>query len=177
LFRDENANMVWDIEQTVPVPTGDARRGSEVAAEILAHRRRLIPPPAVDAPLAPVAYQAMTSVPENWIPFISVQLSDDDRAIALQRAAMPGVVDAEPVRPRTSVLRQGFDAGQQYFVNEEEVLRTGTRVTVAYNRTRWRDGRVAVWLSAHRGTGAARAPAASRSTSWRTPPTESTSDI
>jgi len=153
LFRDETANMVWGIEQTVPVPTGDARRGSEVAAEILAHRRRLIPPEEPDNPLAPITYQAMTSVPENWIPFIPAHLTNDDRAIALQRAAMPSVVDAKPVRPRTSVLRQGFDAGQQYFVNEEEVPRTGTRVTVAYNRTRWRDGRVAVWLSAHRGTG------------------------
>jgi hypothetical protein len=33
------------------------------------------------------------------------------------------------------------------------VPRAGTRITVAYNRTRWRDGRVAVWLSARRGSG------------------------
>ena len=29
----------------------------------------------------------------------------------------------------------------------------GTVVTVAYNRTRWRDGRAVVWLSAQRGVG------------------------
>lgn len=153
LIRDENANMVWGVEQTVRLPTGESRRGSEVAAEVLAQRQRLFPPPPLDDPRAPVAYQAMTSVPQNWIPFIPVHVPGDTRAIQLQRAAMPSIVDATPVRPRTSLLREGFDAGSQYFVNEEEVPQTGTRLTVSYNRTRWRDGRVVVWLSAHRGTG------------------------
>ncbi|MGI8329752.1 hypothetical protein ACRYCC_07280 [Actinomadura scrupuli] len=155
LIRDENANMVWGIEQTVRLPTGEGRSGSEVAAEILAHRRRLFPPTAPGEPLAPIAYQAMNSVPGQWIPFIPVHVPGDDRAIQLQRAAMPGEIDQQPVRPRTALLREGLDAAPQrpYFINEEEVPQTGTRVTVAYNRTRWYDGRVAVWLSARRGTG------------------------
>ena len=153
LIRDENANMVWGIEQTVRLPTGEGCRGSEVAAEILAHRQRLFPPPPPDTPRAPVAYRAMTSVPENWIPFIPVHVPGDTRAIQLQRAAIPGVVDAAPVRPRTSLLREGFDAGRQYFINEEEVPQTGTKLAVSYNRTRWGNGRVVVWLSAHRQTG------------------------
>ncbi|WP_328923990.1 hypothetical protein OG429_04640 [Streptomyces sp. NBC_00190] len=62
---------------------------------------------------------------------------------------MPSVVgDGRLVRPRTSLLREGYDAGRQYFVNEEEVPQAGTKVTLAYNRTRWHDGRVALWLSA-----------------------------
>jgi hypothetical protein len=40
-----------------------------------------------------------------------------------------------------------------YYLNEEEAPQTGTRLTVVYNRTRWRDGRVAVWLSTQRGIG------------------------
>jgi len=43
LIRDEIANMVWGVETTVRLPTGEPRRGSEVAAEILAHRLRLSP--------------------------------------------------------------------------------------------------------------------------------------
>jgi hypothetical protein len=62
-------------------------------------------------------------------------------------------VDGKPVRPRTQLLREGLDAGKPYYVNEEEVPRAGTRLQVAYNRTRWRDGRVIVWLSTQRGTG------------------------
>jgi hypothetical protein len=95
----------------------------------------------------------MSSVPENWIAFIPVHVPGDNRAIQLQRAAMPSAVDATPLRPRTDLLREGLDAGRPYFINEEEVPQTGTRVTVAYNRTRWRDGRPVVWLSARRGVG------------------------
>ncbi|MET8081219.1 hypothetical protein [Streptomyces sp. NPDC005303] len=155
LFRDENANMVWGIEQTVRLPTGPGRKGSEVAAEILAQRRRLFPPMPPTAPLAPIAYLAMTSVPGNWIPFIPVHVPGDSRKIQLQRAGMPSEIDTKPVRPRTTILREGLDAAPQrsYFLNEEEVPQTGTKVTVAYNRTRWCNGRVAVWLSARRGTG------------------------
>jgi hypothetical protein len=82
-----------------------------------------------------------------------VHVPGDNREIQLQRAAMPSEVDASPVRPRTVLLREGFDAGQPYFINEEEVPRSGTRLTVAYNRTRTRTGRVAVWLSVQRDVG------------------------
>ena len=155
LIRDENANMVWGIEQTVRMPTGEQRRGSEAAAEVVAFRRRLIgaPPPGADPPRAPISYVAMNTVPEQWIPFIPVHVPDDNREIQLQRAAMPSIVDGQPVPARTTLLRQGFDAGRRYFINEEEVPRAGTRLSVAYNRTRWRDGRVVVWLSAQRGVG------------------------
>jgi hypothetical protein len=154
LVRDENANLVWGIEQTVPLSTGEGRRGDEVAAETLAHRRLLHPPPASDdAPRAAVAYEVMSSVPENWIPFIPVHVPGDNRSVQLQRAATPSAVDATPVRPRTSLLREGFDDGHAYFVNEEEVPRAGTSLTLAFQRTRWRDGRVLVWLGVQRGVG------------------------
>jgi hypothetical protein len=154
LIRDENANLVWGIEQTVRLPTGEPHRGSEAAAEVLAYRRRQATGPAVpDPPRAAVSYAAMNTVPEHWIPFIPVHVPNDNREIQLQRAAMPSAVDGEPVRPRTTLLREGFDRGQQYFINEEEVPQAGTRLSVSYNRIRWRDGRVAVWLTAHRGEG------------------------
>lgn len=158
LLRDENANLVWGIEQTVRMPTGEPRRGSEAAAEVVAFRRRQLekeaqPADEEDPPRAPISYVAMNSIDEHWIPFIPVHVDGDNREIQLQRAAMPSGVDGEPVRARTTLLRHGFDAGKQYFVNEEEVPRDGTRLSVAFNRTRWRDGRAVVWLSARRGVG------------------------
>jgi hypothetical protein len=153
LARDELANLVWGIEQTVHLPNGDSRRGSEVAAEIFAHRRRVFPLPPADDPRAPITYRALTSVPENCIPFIAVHVGEANRAIRLQRGAIPSEIDGKRVRPRTALLREGLDAGRRYFINEEEVPQTGTRLAVAYNRTRWRDGRVCVWLGTHRTTG------------------------
>jgi hypothetical protein len=153
LARDENANMVWGIEQTVRMPTGEPRSGAEAAAETLAFRRRLHSPAPADDPRAPVAYRLMSSVPENWIPFIPVHVPGDNRSVQLQRAVMPSEVDASPVPARTALLREGFDAGHGYFINEEEVPATGTRLTAAYNRTRTRTGQVIVWLTVRRDTG------------------------
>jgi hypothetical protein len=153
LVRDESANLVWGIEQTVRQATGEGRPGTEAAAETLAFRRRQHSAEPPDDPRAPFAYQAMTSVPENWIPFIPVHVPGDNRNVRLQRAAMPSEVDATAVHPRTALLREGLDAGQSYFINEEEVPRTGTRLTVAYNRTRTVTGRPVVWLTVHRDTG------------------------
>jgi hypothetical protein len=95
----------------------------------------------------------MSPMPETWIPFIPVHVVGSDRSIQLQRAAMPSVVDGKPVRPRTALLREGFDAGQAYFINEEGVPQSGTTLTVRYRRTRLRDGRIIVWLAAMRGVG------------------------
>ncbi|HEX6347298.1 hypothetical protein [Umezawaea sp.] len=153
LIRDENANLVWGVERTVQLPTGQPHRGAEAAAEVLAHRRRTTAQPVPDPPRAALSYAAMNTIPEHWIPFIPVHVPGDNREVQLQRAAMPSAVDGHPVRPRTTLLREGFDRGQQYFVNEEEVPQAGTRLSVAYNRTRWHDGRPVVWLSAHRGAG------------------------
>ncbi|HVQ96693.1 MAG TPA: hypothetical protein VMU51_37095 [Mycobacteriales bacterium] len=153
LVRDESANLVWGIERTVRLASGEGRGGAEVAAETLAFRRRQHPTPRADDPRASVAYQAMSSIPEIWIPFVPVHVPGDNRSVQLQRAALPSQVDGLPVPPRTGLLRPGFDAGQAYYINEEEVPRAGTRVSVAYNRTRTRTGRVVVWLSAQRGVG------------------------
>jgi hypothetical protein len=162
LVRDEMANMVWGIELRVPLPAGHALRGAEAAYQTLALYRRLLGEGSESpvAPAAPVRYSVMNSVPENWIPFVPAHVPDSNREIQLQRAAMPRILEGDPdppakIRPRTTLLREGLDRtpAEPYFVHEEEVPRTGVRVAQAYQRTRWRDGRVVVWLGAHKSTG------------------------
>jgi hypothetical protein len=161
LVRDEVANMVWGIEKTVPLASGDSKPGLETARQVVAYLQGLIPPPGGGAPPpadASVRYQVMTTVPENWIPFVPVHVPGDNREIQLQRGAMPRILlgDLHPpakVQPRTALLRQGLDAGQPYYVFEEEVARAGTRLTQAYQRTRWTDGQVYTWLRVQRQTG------------------------
>jgi hypothetical protein len=67
-------------------------------------------------------------------------------------AARAGILT---IQPRTVLLREGLDRtpAETYFVFEEEVLRAGTRVTQAFERTRWTDGRVHTWLRVRRQTG------------------------
>lgn len=159
LVRDEVANMVWAIENTIPLPTGEPKRGVEAAREL---RDRLAsafpPPPAPPAPVADVRYELMTTVPENWIPLIPVHHPDDNRAVQLQRGAMPRVIPGDPnppqkVRPRTSLMREGLEQLLPYFIHEESVSRAGTVVKQQYQRTRWWDGRAWVWLGVRRQTG------------------------
>jgi hypothetical protein len=167
LIRDEMANMVWGVERVVPLAHGAGARGAEAGQELAAYYQRLLdrrlattPQPTPPPPAAPVRYQAMTSVPEHWIPFVPVHVDGDNREIQLQRGAMPRLLEGDPdppvpVRPLTAILREGLDetTPAPYFLHEEEVPRAGVVVRQRFRRTRWRDGRVAVWYAAQRSTG------------------------
>ncbi|MGB8860899.1 MAG: hypothetical protein WCC60_16685, partial [Ilumatobacteraceae bacterium] len=115
-------------------------------------------PPANDATLA---YTLMTSVPENWIPFIPVHVPGDNREIQLQRASMPRLLDGtqgqvpDKVKPVTRFIREGLDQlnPATYFLAEEEVSRAGVRIESRWQRCRWLDGRVVTWLGYQRRAG------------------------
>jgi hypothetical protein len=173
LARDEMANMVWGIEKTVTLPSGEPKPGAQASNETRAfyardfERRHGSPPEAPPpAPGAQIRYQVMNEVPENWIPLIPVHVPGDNREVQLQRAATLRFLDGDtveghpadptPIRPRTSLLRVGLDGVTEstpYLVHEEEVSRAGVRLTQAFCRTRWHDGRVWVWLGARKQTG------------------------
>jgi hypothetical protein len=166
LVRDEVANMVWGIETTIPLATGEPKRGIEAARQTLAFLERQLavrlggPPPPPPPAKAPIRYEVMITVPENWIPFIPVHVPGSNREIQIQRAALPRILQGDPdppvkVQPRTALLREGLDRkpAQPYFVHEEEVSRAGTRVMQTFERTRWTDGRVYTWLRVVRQTG------------------------
>ena len=102
----------------------------------------------------------MTSVPENFIPFVPVHVPDSIREIQLQRSRMLRILQGDPippdkVPPRTTLMREGLDATpkQPYFVHEEEVPRAGVRVIESFRRTRWTKGEAFVWLGVRKVTG------------------------
>jgi hypothetical protein len=165
-IRDEVANMVWGVEKTVPLASGASKGGSEAATETLnfykqdlARRLAAAPPSAPPEYKAKIRYEVMTSVPEYWIPFIPVHVPGDNRETQLQRAALPRILEGDDpknikkVRPRTILLREGLDEKTRYFIHEEEVPRSGVRVTQSFQRTRWRNGRVWLWLGVRKQVG------------------------
>lgn len=143
LIRDEVANMVWAVESMITHASGIAANGFEAASELSAYFAKGYSPASTQLP-GTVKYTLGTSVPENWIPFISLHTGSSNRQIQLQRAAMPRTVDGSNtvIKPRTSIL-QGIDP---YYIHEEEVSRSGTIITKTYQRTRWNNGRVVLWL-------------------------------
>ncbi|HMD00791.1 MAG TPA: hypothetical protein VKH37_11590, partial [Ferruginibacter sp.] len=111
---------------------------------------------------AKIRYQAMTEVPENWIPFIPVHIPNDVRKTQLQRASMLRIVEGDlqnpvKIKPQTSILREGLDvvntAQAPYYLHEEEVPRSGVRVSQSFLRTRWTNGEVFVWLGRKKNIG------------------------
>src|SRR6266850_4693575 len=143
-IRDEMANMVWGVETIVPLPSGWSKSGFEAAAEYHGLLQKLITdsvvvvapePPVKDGDEeARIRYEVMNTIPENWIPFIPAHVKDSNREVQLQRAAMPRILEGSPdkpdkIRPRTALLQEGLADKNSYFIHEEEVPRSGIRVT------------------------------------------------
>ena len=164
LIRDEMANMVWGVETIVPSSTGIGKKGSEAALQVRQFHENIVKKDIkpVDIPFAAkINYQAMTDVPENWIPFVPVHKKNNNREIQLQRASMLRIIEGDKdkpvkVKPESGILREGLEELPDplaYYIYEEEVLRAGVRVTQSFQRTRWFNGEVFVWLGMKKKTG------------------------
>ncbi|MBX3082872.1 MAG: hypothetical protein KF716_14630 [Anaerolineae bacterium] len=159
LARDEMANMVMAIEQTIPGLVGGGIDGYEAAVALERFFTGQHPPSDVvriDTGAA-IQYQLGTTISENWIPFIPVHNPGSNREIRLQRAAMPRLIPGTPtpVHPRGAVLSAGLDTvpPEAYFIHEEEVPRAGAIVTRTYQRARWWNGKTFLWLGRRKQTG------------------------
>jgi hypothetical protein len=163
MIRDEVANMVWGIEQTIQLPTGLGDKGGEAGLRVKKFLQNLVngnKMPEYEPFAAPIYYQAMTEVPEHWIPFVPVHIDGDSREVQLQRASMIRILEGDTlaqakIKPLTSILREGLDAAvpAAFFIHEEEVPRMGIRVKQSFQRTRWINGEVFVWLGMKKQTG------------------------
>lgn len=174
-LRDETANMVWGVETRIPDLVGGSLDGQTAQRKFVAYLESLQPEAGAQAAStveAEVRYQIGNTVPENWIPFISVHLGETQRAMRLQRASMPRWWngDYHAVRGRTEVLREGMYADSStdelpfvnelhdtqdspYYIYEEEVPSTGVIVKGSYNRTRWYGGKTVVWYAYEKTVG------------------------
>lgn len=158
LARDEVANLVWGIEETIPGIAGNGVNGFEAGKALSSYFAANEPEPEVTRVPneAKIQYVLGTSVPENWIPFIATRQPGSNRQIRLQRGSMPRVTDVIPgsvITPRGQILRVGLDNKQPYFVHEEEVPRAGVIVTRKYQRARGPNGEVFTWIGRRKETG------------------------
>ncbi|HRI59764.1 MAG TPA: hypothetical protein PK228_08570, partial [Saprospiraceae bacterium] len=156
-LRDEMANMVWGVEKTIPGIFGEGTDAYQAYLQRKAYLSKDIknPAPVETENGTTYQYEFMTTVPENWIPFIPA-LTDppdsDNPDIRLLRGKMlrdmPGV--PEEVKPRGVLLtEQPFP----FYVFEEEVPREGAQVTRSFQRTRWWNGKVVTWIGRRKRTG------------------------
>ena len=158
LARDEVANLVWGVEETIPGIAGNGVNGFEAGKVLSSYFAANEPEPEERRVPneAKIQYVLGTTVPENWIPFIATHQPGSNRQIRLQRGSMPRLTDVIPdsvITPRGQILRVGLDNKQPYFVHEEEVPRAGVIVTRTFQRARWFDGKVFTWIGRRKKTG------------------------
>jgi hypothetical protein len=145
LIRDEVANLIWGIETIVPGVMGNGVPGREVGTQEQKRSNGTV-----------LTYQAQTTVPKNWIPFIAVQHPTIPTRVVVRRGSMLDE-NNQRIRPYTALLRKGIDStGAQtasYDIDENEIGREGAILRKTYQRTRWTNGEVYVWLGIQKTAG------------------------
>ena len=110
---------------------------------------------------AAVRYQAMNSVPENWIPFIPVHVPNNNREIQLQRAAMPRILIGDP-NPAAEGAAADFPAApgtrprhphRPISCTKKRCRERAPALSQYYSRSRWTQGQVYTWLRVQKQTG------------------------
>ncbi len=175
--RDEMANLTWAIETKIPDLLGRYLDGHTTANELNAY---LLALQGIDIDAEPeihkdaiYKYTLGNTIPENWIPFTAIHKKDgQNRAVRLQRASMPRLYfeDFQAIRPRADILRYGLrndtdlelspfiNPSQEtqespYYINEEEIPRTGLKLTSTFQRTRWNNGKTYSWYGRRKTLG------------------------
>jgi len=147
-LKDQMAEMVWGVEDTIQNPAGDPVEG------YFNPTKPQRPVNSSNPPHMP-KYVLMTQVPLNWIPFLPVQVPNAQMT-KLQEGSMslpPAPPDNQPkaILPRGVILRG--QPNQAYYVREEEVPREGAIVTRKFRRTRWTDGSIYLWVAREKEVG------------------------
>jgi len=167
-LRDEMANLVWGVETVIPNPLGGGRDGRGAAKMLREALLAAAPVPLLEDLGSEVLlrYLLMGTVPENWIPFVSVTLAGDPASTRFLQGAMPRVPPLAPAQAEDGtlvlqhniVLARGTLLAQNPVANpnvvfEEEVLREGAIVRRTMQRTRSADGRTWTWSGRKKGPG------------------------
>jgi hypothetical protein len=95
-----------------------------------------------------IRYVAGTTVPDNWIPFIPVHAEGSVSEIARDPSAARA--DGGGGQPRGRLLRE---SRSPYFIEEEEVPRSGSYVERSWQRARWIGDRTLLWVGRRKTAG------------------------
>jgi hypothetical protein len=142
-LRDEMANMVWAVENTVPSAAGKGISGDEMALKQEDETTPTDEEESVPRPL--VRYVLGTTTPENWIPFIPVHMENSDAEIRFQRAKLPGITKAKGI-----LLNE---KAAPYYVAEHVIKREGLLALRHFEFTRSVFGASHLWIGRRTETG------------------------
>jgi hypothetical protein len=132
--RDEMANIAWAVERTI-----------ESATEKAVNLAKNSPPADTASPAAdgPPRYLLSTTVPDNWIPLLPVQL--DDHGPLITRLKRGAILQPDGTNTVHHARSEALNALANSLLYDEEVPREGVHVTRRRRITRWTDGSTWGW--------------------------------
>jgi hypothetical protein len=140
-MRDEMANLAWGIERSIESalePPVNLANGSTTTA--------VAPSSATPAdPGAPPRYLLSTTVPDNWVPLLPVEL--DDHGALVSRLKRGAVLQPDGTNKVHQVRGEALNASADLLLYDEEVPREGVHITRRRRMTRWIDGSTWVWTA------------------------------
>lgn len=143
LRRDEEANLAWAIEEEIEGSFGRAMRRRQ-AWEINE-------PPASESDEAPWPYRLQSSVPPWWIPLVPERIGKGGE-VHLRRARLGAweTMPPEMTGPKSRLM----DPTRPVTLAEAALPASGLRVTRHWQLARGYDGRLVLWQSWRRTSGA-----------------------
>jgi hypothetical protein len=148
-LRDELTNLVWAVERLAPSIAG----GTINRAELYENARPdPVPLPPEDGS-GDARYLLATSVPDYWIPFQPQRIDPQKPDIRLRRAK--ALIDEGGAPGFSRPLGRLLEPERRDLsLFEEEVPRSGLKLTRRFEYTRWVDGSTFLWLARRKGVGA-----------------------
>jgi hypothetical protein len=142
-MRDEMANIAWAIERVIESPIERPTRRTEAPAGAG-------PAPAGDH--VP-RYLLASSVPEQWIPLLPVQVREQANGPVVLRLRRGAVLQPDGTGRLHVAAGQVLNVGPDLLLYDEEVPREGVRVTRARRMARWVDGTSWLWTGFRKQVG------------------------
>ena len=138
-MRDEMANLPWGIERNI--------EGAVETSVSLAHDSA---PPSAAASTesgAPPRYRLSTTVPQNWVPLLPVQLQPENPGPLVTRLKRGAVLQPDGSNQPALARSEALNALGSAPLYDEEIPREGVRITRRRRMTRWTDGSTWVWTA------------------------------
>jgi hypothetical protein len=143
-MRDEMSNLAWGIERHIEAPTEtplNLTSGSSATASVPS------PPPATVPVAGAPRYLLSSTVPENWIPLLPVQIQPDPNGPLLSRLKRGAVLQPDGTGKVHLAQSEALKALGTALLFDEEVPREGVHITRRRRMVRWIDGSSWVWTA------------------------------
>lgn len=140
-MRDEMANLAWGIEHSI-------ESAIEMPLYLANNSASITITPSSSAPITADSvprYLLATTVPDNWIPLLPVEL--DDHGTLVSRLKRGAVLQPDGTSKVHHAQSAALNALGNLLLYDEEIPREGVHLTRRRRMTRWIDGSTWVWTA------------------------------